>query len=170
MSEQSYSWKELGKKVRNLNYFSYLYISIGIVLLLIGNYENLYPPIPLFYGLSSILFGGVLGFLSHQYDYTMCGQEIAAWQSLASVDPIGYMLSRKWYSWLFYLFFVLLLLAGFLIQMRLFSPLLRQKFGLNLLASFLIILGSLAFVWYWNFHRISSRLNSIDNKTYRPQE
>jgi len=170
MSEQSYSWKELGKKVRNLNYFSYLYISMGIVFLLIGNYENLYPPTPLLYGLSSILFGGILGFLLHQYEYTMCGQEIAAWQSLASDDSIGYMLGRKWYSWLFYLFVVLLLLAGFLIQMHLFSALLRQKFGLNLLANFLIILGSLSFVWLWNFPRISSKLNSTDNKTDVLQE
>jgi RsiW-degrading membrane proteinase PrsW (M82 family) len=95
MSERNYSWKELDKKIKNLKYFSYLYISVGIVLLLIGNYKNSYPPTPLFYGLSSMLFGGVLGFLSHQYDYIMCGQEIAAWQSLASPNSIGYMFGRK---------------------------------------------------------------------------
>jgi hypothetical protein len=89
----------------------------------------------------------------------MCGQEIAAWKSIAYLDPIGCMSGRKWYSWLFYLFLVLLLFAGFLIQMFLFAPLLRQRFGLNLLASFLIIVGSLAFVWYWNFPRISSKLS-----------
>jgi hypothetical protein len=37
MSEENNSWKELEKKIKDLKYISYLYISVGIVLLLVVN-------------------------------------------------------------------------------------------------------------------------------------
>ena len=149
-------WPILRKRYRYIKYISLLYILIGIVLLTLS-FNQLH--LAIITALFSISFYCALGYICDHYDCAMAERETKYWKSIVQMDTNGILLGRKWYSWLFYLLIVLLMVAGILVQMALFRPI---KLTLFAFGSFLSGIGTFSWIYYSVIKKISSRMQSFE--------
>ena len=124
---------------------------------------------------SSIGFGGILGYVAYKYEYTMCERQIKFWRCrLKAYGNWGYekyndafvnIFRIKWYSWLFYLLIVLILMVGMIIQMSIFRHSPRMYSAILFFAMAFLNLGSLGFMNVWNLKNIIWKVKAIENES-----
>jgi hypothetical protein len=159
---------------RKDKYVFFIKLAIGVAIMLFTvNHVPLQTLITLL--LSSIGFGGILGYVAYKYEYTMCKREIEFWRCrLKAYANWGYenrndafvnIFRVKWYSWLCYLLFCLIFFFGLIIQMSIFRHSPKIYFAILFFAMALLNLGSMEMVKELNYKNIILKLKAIENES-----
>ena len=151
---------------RKEEWFYFCYIVMGIAIMLFTvNHVPLQTLITLL--LSSIGFGGILGYIEYKYQYITCKQEIKYWRcrlkGWVNWDDIFIVFRRKWYTYLFYLLLIMTLLWGLIIQMSIFRH--SSKTLLLFVSMAFMNFGSLMFVSLWNGKNIILKLKNLEKES-----
>jgi hypothetical protein len=112
-------------------------------------------------------YGGILGYVSFYYDNKVLEREIRFWKSIGTWEPLGIMFGRKWYTWLFYLIIILLLITGIPIQMLLFFPKVNVSLTMFTFASVFMSIGSWLLLYHLRMdaHKILTTIKDREQKT-----
>jgi len=159
-------WTHLKKTIIFSQRISYIYILIGIgILFIAADMTDIITPI--IHCSFSFLFGALLGYISSVYDLRMCEKEYRFWnayassQGLWSINLHDILMGRKWYTWLFYFAFVLLFVAGLILQMIILRHTSSSRFSLYFFSGLFIMTGTFTAVWSWMSNRIFYKLKGF---------